>query len=220
MNYYYKKATDQNCVARASALLFEDLGATDVVSGQFLTDNAAFVNLHNHMKSSLSWKSVSQWDTGVEYTIRHPVRDIIVSDTNRGQKTLVYRQEVISAVRGTTANQDRRDFTIRRVRREELDCKSRTYHDSEYTWVKIKSEKTFVYESPRSSWNFHLAVVWEGETKTQAESSQRQYLVTVSMGSVDKASADAMYTTASFMEKIMDALFQKSTRRHIILSLD
>lgn len=215
--FYYKGATDENCVAKASPL-FRDLHGSVGVRAEFFIDNESFVNVHNHMKSSTSWKSVGQWDSGIEYTIRHPVSDIIVSDTNRGQKTVVFREHVLQTVRGSTGCK-LIDFTVRKVRREDLDCTSRSYHDSSYTWVKIKSEKIFVYESERSSWNFHLAVVWQGETKTQAENDPRRYSVVVSMGSVEKASVDVMYTTASFLEKIMDALFQKSKhRRHISLT--
>lgn len=214
---YYKEAADQNCVPRASSL-FENLDASIGVVGEFFPDKALFVAIHNHMKSSNSWKSVSQWDSGIEYTIQHPVSDIIVSDTNMGQRTVVYRDHAIQRVRGSTACKTA-DFTIKKVRRDVIDSTSRSYHDSTYTWVKIKSEKVFAYESERSSWNFHLSVVWEGTTKKQAEQEDKTYSVAVSMGSVQKASTDIMYTTASFLEKIMDALFQKSkVRRHITLS--
>lgn len=215
--YYYKGATDENCVAKASTL-FQDLRVSIGVAGEFFTDKESFVNIHNHMKSSTSWKSVSQWNTGIEYTIQNPENDIIVSDTNRGQKTIVFKQHELQKVCGSTACK-RFDFTLKKVRLEELDCTSRSYHDSMYTWVKIKSEKILVHESERSSWNFHLAVVWQGSTKKEAEANEKQYLVTVSMGSVEKASADVMYTTASFMEKLMNALFHKSrSRRHITLA--
>ncbi len=215
---YYKGATDENCVSRASSL-FEDLDETIRVRGEFFIDNATFVDIHNHMKSSTTWKSVSTWNSGVEYTIRHPVSDIIVSDTNRGQRTLVFKEHVLQTIHGSTKCK-KFNFSIQKVRRENLDYTSRTYHDSSYKWVKIKSEKVFSYESERSSWNFHLAVVWQGQTKTQAERETRLYSVAVSMGSVDKASADAMYTTASFLEKIMDALFQNSrSRRHVTITM-
>lgn len=230
--FYYKRAGDENCVTKASSL-FQDLrlsvgksagsyvggnvSGNVGVRGEFFTDNDSFVSIHNHMKSSRSWKHVSQWDSGIEYTIRHPLSDIIVSDTNRGQRTIVFREHILQTVRGKTAHGSI-DFKIQKVRREELDCTSRSYHDSNYTWVKIKSEKVFVYESERSSWNFHLAVVWQGQTKTRAERDPKRYSVAVSMGSAEKASADVMYTTASFLEKLMDALFQKSkSLRHITL---
>lgn len=214
--YYYRGATDENCVAKASSL-FQELGGVSV-RGEFFTDNESFVNIHNHMKSSNSWKSVSQWDSGIEYTIRHPVSDIIVSDTNLGQRTVIFKNHVLQTVRGSTACK-LVDFKIQKVRREQIDNSSRPYHDSNYTWVKIKSEKIFVYESERSSWNFHLAVVWQGETKARAERDAKLYSVAVTMGSSEKASADVMYTTASFLEKLMDALFQKAkSRRHITLT--
>ena len=214
--YYYRGATDENCVAKASSL-FQGLGGVSV-RGEFFTDNESFVNIHNHMKSSNSWKSVSQWDSGIEYTIRHPESDIIVSDTNLGQRTVIFKNHVLQTVRGSTACK-LVDFKIEKVRREVIDNSSRPYHDSKYTWVKIKSEKIFVYESARSSWNFHLAVVWQGETKARAERDAKLYSVAVTMGSTEKASADVMYTTASFLEKLMDALFQKAkSRRHITLT--
>ena len=216
-SYYYKGAFDENSVAKASSL-FENLRGSVSVRGEFFTDHASFVALHNHMNSNNSWKSVSQWDTGIEYTIQHPGNNIIVADTNRGQKTIVFREEVLQTVRGSTAC-ELVDFRVTKVQRDELDCQSRSYHDSTYTWVKIKSEKVFVHESEKSLWNFHLAVVWAGATKKKAESDPKQYLVAVSMGSVEKASADVMYTTASFLEKMMDAMLQKSkSRRHIKLT--
>lgn len=206
---YYRGATDENCVARASSL-FQDLREMVGVTGEFFVDNDSFVNIHNHMKSGTSWKSVSRWDSGIEYTIQHPESDIVVSDTPRGQKTVVFRENVLQTVRGTTGCKSI-DFIVKKFRRDKLDYTSRSYHDSAYTWVKIKSE--------RSSWNFHLAVVWEGTTKARAESGQKRYSVAVSLGSVEKASTDVMYTTASFLEKMMDALFQKSkSRRHITLT--
>ena len=214
--YYYKGATDENSVAKASSL-FENLRGSVGVRGEFFTDQASFVSIHNHMKSSRGWKSVSNWDTGIEYTIQHPVSDIIVADTNRGQKTVVFRQHVLQTVCGSTGC-GLIDFKIEKFQIDELDYTSRTYHDSSYTWVKIKSEKIFVHESERSSWNFHLAVVWQGATKKKAESDPQRYSVAVSMGSTEKASVDARYTAASFLEKMMDAMFQKSkSRRHVKL---
>ncbi|CAN0448730.1 unnamed protein product [Ectocarpus sp. 12 AP-2014] len=214
--YYYKGASDENSVEKASSL-FQNLRGSTVVRGEFFTDQSSFIRIHNHMKSSNHWKSVSQWDTGVEYTIQHPTSDIIVADTNRGQKTVVFKQHVLQTVRGYTACKSI-DFTVKKYETIELDRTSRSYHDSTYTWVKIKSEKVFVHESERSSWKFHLAVVWQGDTKKRAESDPQQYSVAVSMGSVEKASHDATYTTASFLEKMMDAMFQKSKGRHIILN--
>ena len=215
--FYYKGVSDENCVAQASTL-FQDLDASICVRGEFFTDNHTFVDIHNHFKSSTTWKSVSHWDSGIEYTIRHPINDIIVSDTNRGQKTLVYKEHVLQTVHGSTKC-ERFDFRVLKVRREIFDHTWRSFHDAAYTWVKIKSEKVFVYESERSSWNFHLAVVWQGQTKDQAERNDRKYSVAVSMGSAEKASANVMYTTASFLEKIMDALFRKSkSLRHITMT--
>ncbi|CAM9106208.1 unnamed protein product [Ectocarpus sp. 12 AP-2014] len=214
--YYYRGVTDENSVAKASSL-FTNLRGSIGVRGEFFTDHASFVTIHNHMKSSCHWKSVSQWDTGIEYTIQHPVSDIIVSDTNRGQKTVVFTEHVLQEVRGVSACR-LTEFTLKKSRKDELDYTSRSYHDSTYRWVKIRSEKVFVYESNRSSWNFHLAVVWQGATKKQAESEPQRYSVAVTMGSVEKASADVMYTTASFLEKMMDAMFQHSkSRRHVKL---
>ena len=214
--YYYKGASDENSVAKASSL-FQNLRGSTGVRGEFFTDRSSFIRIHNHMKSSNHWKSVSKWDTGVEYTIQHPTTDIIVADTNRGQKTVVFKQHVLQTVRGCTACKSI-DFTVNKYESTELDRTSRSYHDSAYTWVKIKSEKVFVHESERSSWKFHLAVVWQGVTKEKAESDPQQYSVAVSMGSVEKASRDAVYTTASFLEKMMDTMFQKSRSRHIILN--
>lgn len=214
--YYYRAASDENCVAKASSL-FENLRSSIGVKGEFFTDNDTFVNIHNHLKNNPGWKSVSQWDSGIEYTIQHPQSDIIVSDTNRGQRTVVYREHVIQTVKGSTRCKYM-DFTIQKFRRDHLDHTSRSYHDSSYKWVKIKSEKVFVYESERSSWNFHVAVVWQGTTKQEAEKDKKLYSVAVSMGSAEKAAVDVMYTTASFLEKMMDALFQKSkSRRHVAL---
>ena len=216
LNYYYKGASDENSVAKASSL-FQNLRGSTGVRGEFFTDHSSFIRIHNHMKSSDHWRSVSQWDTVAEYTIQHPTSDIIVADTNRGQKTVVFKQHVLQTVRGCTACK-LIDFTVKKYDTVELDRTSRSYHDSTYTWVKIKSEKVFVHESERSSWKFHLAVVWQGDTKKRAESDPQQYSVAVSMGSVKKASRDAMYTTASFLEKLMDAMFQKSRSRHIMLN--
>lgn len=221
--YYYKNGKDQNCLARASSL-FKDLSGHTGVRGQFFTDNGAFVRIHNHLKSNSTWKSVSGWDSGIEYTIQHPESDIIVSDTNRGQKTVVFRESVLQRAEGKAVRSST-SFVVKKTLRNHLDGTSRSYHDSIHTWVKIKSEKVFVYESQRSSWNFELAVVWEGPTKKQAEDSERKFSVAVSLGSVEKASADIFYTTASFLEKMMDALQSCSNsdchrHRHVTLAFE
>ncbi|CAM9205282.1 unnamed protein product [Pylaiella littoralis] len=205
---FYRSAMDENCVAKSSCL-FQGLHRGAGVRGEFGTDNDTFVSIHNHMKSCKTWKSVSLWESGVEYTIQHPDSDIVVADTNQGQRTAIFREYIVETIRGATRCNSVR-FTIARIRREELDCNSRSYHDSAYKWVKIKWEKTFVYESERSSWRFHLAVFWEGPTKDEAERSAKRYSVVIALGSIEKASADAMYTTASFFEKMMDILFHKN----------
>lgn len=207
---YYRGVRDENCVAESSRL-FENLHKGIGVRGEFFTDYDVFVSIHNYMKSCTTWKSVTCWESCVDYTIQHPGSDIIVSDTNRGRKTVIFREYPVETVRGATVD-DSFKFTISKTRREELDFKSRSYHDSLYKWVRIRWEKTFVYESERSSWKFQLAVLWEGATKVEAEGNSKKYSIVISLGSIEKASADVMYTTASFFEKLMDLLFHKKTK--------
>lgn len=213
-NRFYKTATIENSVC-FTRTLFENLCSTSSVYAEYELEADGMIALHNHMNSSSTWESVSQWDSGIQYSVNHPDGEITLSDRNRGLDTRISRERTVDKINGMTAGGDMR-FTIYRKEIVPLDFSTTSCHSSMYTWVRIESKKTYCYVSGRSSWEFGLSVVWEGKTKDDAESSEKRYVITVSMGSVDKAKRDPGYTAASFTEKIMDTLFQRSPDRHVV----
>lgn len=213
-NRFYKNATTENSIGFARTL-FENLLSTSSVYAEYEVEAEGMVSLHNHMNSSSTWEAVSQWDSGIQYSVNHPDGEIILSDKNRGLDTRIFRERLVGKINGMTKLGDVR-FTIYRKEMDLLDFSMASCHSSMYTWVRIESKKTYLYVSGRSSWEFGLSVVWEGKTKEEAEASEKKYVVTILMGSIDKARRDPGYTTASFMEKIMDTLFQRSPDRHIV----
>lgn len=213
-NRFYKNATTENSVGIVRTL-FENLFPTSVVYVEYELESEGMITLHNHMNSSSTWESVTQWDSGVQYSVNHPDGEITISDKNRGRDTRLFRERQSGKMNGMTSGGDVR-FTIYRKDVEPLDFSTTSCHSSMYTWVKIESKKTYYYVSGNSSWEFGLSVVWEGKTKEEAEASEKRYLITISMGSIDKAKRDPGYTAASFMEKLMDTLFQRNPDRHIV----
>lgn len=213
-NRFYKNATTENSVAVVRTL-FENLSLTSDVYAEYELESEGMITLHNHMNSSSTWDSVTQWDSGVQYSVNHPNGEISLSDKNRGLDTRIFRERQVGKMNGMTSRGDVR-FTIYRKEIEPLDFSTTSCHSSMYTWVKIESKKTYSYVSGNSSWDFALSVLWEGKTKEEAEASEKRYVITISMGSIEKAKRDTGYTAASFMEKLMDTLFQRSQDRHIV----
>lgn len=213
-NRFYKNATTENSVGILRTL-FENLSPSSGVYAEYELESDGMVALHNHMNSSSTWESVTKWDSGVKYSVNHPSGEITISDKNRGLDTRIFRESQVVKMNGMTSRGDIR-FSIYRKDIEPLDFSTTSCHSSMYTWVRIESKKTYSYVSGRSSWDFALTVLWEGKTKKEAESSERRYIITISMGSIEKAKTDPGYTAASFMEKLMDTLFQRSMDRHIV----
>lgn len=216
-DFYYKDVAKQNSVDGLSCI-FQNLTSENIVKGMFELSYEQMIIFHNHMNSSNSWKSVSQWETGVKYKIFHPSGEITVSDINRGETSNMFRETIEKIIEGVTFD-DTIKFKIERTRQVAIDSKNESFHISSYNRIRIESRKEFKYESERSSWIFGLYVLWEGETKEEAESSNKRYFVDVSYGSLEKASRDVKYTTASFLEKMMDALFNRSKKRHVFIDL-
>lgn len=214
--FFYKTATIQNCIDETRDL-FTDITSETIVEGKFEVDFEGMVEVHNHMNSSTTWKHVSQWNSGIYYTIDHPDGDIIASDLNRGEDTEVFKQELERMYWGSTGDKSIH-FTISRHKKKPLGSSLDSIYIKNCKWVKIESKKSFEYVSARSSWIFNLAVVWEGRTKKEAESSPKKYIVTLSPGSNSVKSSNPGYTAASFMEKLMDSLFKTSKNRHIMLT--
>lgn len=62
------------------------------------------INIHPQQHEIFQVLKVSQpVGSGIEYTIQHPQDDIILSDTNRGQPTVVFREHVLETVHGSSA---------------------------------------------------------------------------------------------------------------------
>lgn len=213
---FYKTASSQNCMKEMQSL-FSNVEVDNHIECEFEISFEGMVELHNHMNSSNMWKSVSQWDSGVYYTIDHPDGDITASDLNRGENTSVYIETVDKRHWGSTGDGSNH-FTISKYKRHPIGSSLDSVYITNCKWVKIESKKKFEYESERSSCVFNLSVVWEGLSKKEAESSLKRYTVVISPGSKSFLSSNTGYVAASFMEKIMDALFKMSKHRHIMLS--
>lgn len=211
---FYKNANEENSVQYAKTF-FENITSVDDVFAEYETDSVGMMELHNHMNSSSTWKSISGWESGIHYIIDHPEGDITLTDLNRGQNTSIYRETVSKRMDGTSVDKST-PFYILRTQSIPLDFSVTSCHSSRYKWVTIESKKKFKYESDRASWVFHLTVIWEGKTREEASNSEKKYVIGVSMGSIDKASRDPVYTAASFMEKLLYILFQNSASRHVV----
>ena len=81
---FYKDATNQNSV-RVIMTLFEGLDTMDEVYAEYEVDEKGMVSLHNHMNTSSIWKSISQWNSGIKYTVDHPAGSVYIFDKNRGE---------------------------------------------------------------------------------------------------------------------------------------
>ena len=78
--------------------------------------------------------------------------------------------------------------------------------------------KKFFYETERSSWIFKLVVSWYGKTKKDAESSQKKYFVYIESNGESKSSSNPEYTSASFLEKIIDLISLDGKRKTLSFS--
>ena len=212
---FYKTATSQNCVEEVEEL-FSNVTNESYIESEFEVTFEGMVDLHNHMNSSNTWGNVTQWDSGIYYTIHHPDSDITACDLNKGENTSVFTQTIDKRYWGSTGD-GTTHFTISRYNRHQMGSSLDSVYIKNCKWVKIESKKSFEYESERSSWVFSLIVLWEGESKKEAENSVKRYIVNISPGVKSLKSPNTGYVAASFMEKIMDSLFKTSRNRHIML---
>jgi len=84
------------------------------------------------MNSSSIWKSVSQWDSGIRYTVNHPVGKVYIFDKNRGENTCIYRETPLKKFRGKKSGEGVEFFMIKK-RKIPIDFSRESCHSSNYT---------------------------------------------------------------------------------------
>ncbi|CAM9751356.1 unnamed protein product [Ectocarpus sp. 6 AP-2014] len=52
------------------------------------------------------------------------------------------------------------------------------FNTTRYSRVKISEPKQFLHVTERSSWKFRITIVWQGETKDEAEQSEKKSFAT------------------------------------------
>lgn len=197
----YENVSRQNCVDEIHDHLFGEKHGNGRTVATLNVDNDFMVHVHNHLNSSTSWMSVSQWETRVKYTIRHPDGDITAMDFNRGVESSINRESNVVTFNGICNS---KNFRIENDTVECLDPHECKFNMSQYSGVKIESVKTFRYESQRSSWIFSLAIVWKGATKMEAELSEKLYEISIFSGDMEKSNLNSKYSTVSILEKVID----------------
>jgi hypothetical protein len=216
-HFYYCNRNAQDCLEEMSSL-FEKLVVHDIVTSVFGTWSSFvfqpyvsedhFTNFHNSLDAGTCWKHVSQWDTRITFHIRHPSGTIYARDTNKGAKTELYQDSISQKWSGYTDNKQVH-FCIHRHQHRPVEGKLNIVN---YFFVDIESTRVFVYESDRASWVFRLSVVWSGQSKEVAKREPRRFQITLESVDSIKSSADPVYSTSSFMEKILDICGRESTQ--------
>lgn len=183
----------------------------DYVNGGISYETLACVN--NNLSMSKCWASIQDWEVSVEYIVPHPQGDITVSDTKTLDKASMNRKTVALQWNGVCFPDSSTKLCVSRVNNAGFE--HNTQHNMRFSFVRIRNTKTFFYRTQRSSWRYKLCVVWEGETKDRAESSDRRYELLVETNDSDVARLDPNYTVASFFEKIIDVVSINKKRQTV-----
>jgi len=206
---FYTNSSDENCIPDISKKLFKSMTKTETVSASINdtgqpegVSKESIDAVHTHLQSANIWKKTTDWITEVEYTIPHPIGDITAFDTNSGGDAKLSRKNNISDFKATCLNDDK--TYIRFTRNKETPSDEMDFNTTRFSSVRIMNTKKFFYETGRSSWIFKLVVSWYGNTKSEAESSPKRYFVYIETNGESKASSNPEYTSASFLEKIID----------------
>ena len=221
---YYKNASEETCLVDMTGF-FEKLTGLESVKAQLYYKNSTgnslpydkVTDIYNHLNSSKSWSHVSEWDVEVEYTIPHPDGDVVAVDTNTLESAYLTRRTVSKVCTGYCEKNKEYCFSISRV--ESVDIDQLNFNTTLFSKVRILKSKRFHYQTARSSWTFRISMAWEGETKREAENSEKKYFVFVETNDTLIASMNPSYTIASFMEKIIDVISVPGDRQVLFLGL-
>lgn len=204
---FYSTASKENCVELLSAF-FENLSESECVQASIgmseeceYVDHGFMQQTLEHLQSARCWKRVTGWGDGVEYTILDPNGNVTARDVDpMGSPTLTRK----STEKKTSSRCDRNPIFLKIRRTREVSADGSLFNSTQYSHVKIMSSKSFFYETGTSSWVFKLSVIWEGATRDIAEGSSRKFAICVHSGDSEKSSRNPGYTSASFLEKIID----------------
>lgn len=220
VHHYYRNAREENCTLKM-APFFKDLDSDEYVSAQIwengcVNGGISYETLacaNNNLSMSNCWHSVKDWEVSVEYTVPHPKGDITVSDTKTLDSASMTRRATSLQWKGSFSPDSYTRLHVSRNRNSLFENNMQS--NMKFAFVRIRNTKTFVYRTQRSSWRYRLCVVWEGETKHRAETSDRRYELLVETDDSDVASMDPKYTTASFFEKILDVVSISGKRKSV-----
>lgn len=222
MSQYYRNFSDENCLKDLTNF-FTTLSSDESVQAQLYCSNSPgeslpydrVTEIHNHLDSSKSWTHVSDWDVEVEYTILHPDGNVVAVDTNTSKKAYLTRRIVSRSCKGHCKDDVNLCFQISRIQSNDID--QLDFNTTLFSSVKILKSKRFHYQTSRSSWTFRITMTWEGETKEDAEKSDKKYFVLVETNDTSFASNNPGYTIASFMEKIIDVISVSCSSRQTLI---
>jgi len=225
MVFYYKNGKDENCTLQMVPF-FKDLSKQEKVTAYIWNNSSptggvehkTLVDINNHLSTSNCWENVEDWIVSVEYTILHPEGDFTVSDTKCQDNPNMVRKLGLMHWNGGCKPDD--SFNLRVIRCNNIPITSnKGINMKMYSFVRIKNTKTFTYRTGRSSWKYKLCVIWEGETKTEAENSEKRYEVCVESDNSEVCTSDPRYTSASFFEKILDVVSVSRDRQTLIMNV-
>ena len=215
VDYYYKNQKDENSIDKI-VNFFDSLDcdgelviATFHQNGMEGLDLETVTKIGNYLSSATCWSSVEDWSVDVEYTINHPEGNIFVSDNKLKTKPSATRRNVSLMWNAVFSGNG---MMVRLERRIEKDTNCNDTNLTRCSFVRITRSKKFVYTSDNSSWVYKLCISWEGESKEDAELSQKKYYVSIETNDTEKASRNVKYTAISFIEKILDMAFIQSDR--------
>jgi len=218
VNTYYKSSDDQNCIPKMSEFFTEMDGDECVVAnfnginGERGVTKEKMTNISNHLSSSRCWSSVEDWKVDVEYTIDHPLGNIVVSDNKLKNIPSAIRKESVKTLNASFPGSET-CIEFERFKRNKAECAYTNMTKSSF--VKITKSKCFVYSTKNSSWIYKLSISWEGVNKEEAEVSEKKYYVTIETNDTNKASFNSGYTSVSFLEKVLDVEFINVGRKLI-----
>ena len=215
---FYTNGSDENCIPNISKKLFKYMTKDELVSasinetGQVEGISKESIDaIHSHLQSANIWKKTTKWTTEVEYTIPHPEGDVMAFDTNSGGDAKLSRKNTICDFKAKCLKDDK--LYVRFVRTKDIPSDRMDFNTTRFSSVRIMNTKKFFYETDRSSWVFKLVVSWYGNTKSEAESSPKKYFMYVETNGDSKASSNPEYTSASFLEKIIDLVSLDGKRK-------
>lgn len=223
---FYKNCKEETCVSDVSQL-FQSLGNREKVSASLAyfgggedqypcgISSSCMMGIHNYLDGSNIWEKKTPWATEVEYTIPHPNGDVTAFDTNSGADAKLSRKSVVLSLTGSCATDENWRIFITRVSSEPSD--KMNFNATRFSWVKVMNIKRFYYETKSSSWVFKLVVSWEGVTKEEAKAGVKKYFVYVETNDVSKTFPSPSYSSASFLDKILDIISLNGSRHILIL---